>query len=118
MGLVVARSKRDVPAVSGPISVNNLHRIDAVFFAKAFRWLHTSIVPSAANIVDNADKKKLLHSARIPTHCLYHMPSPKKNAHGRCLRFKEHGRVLPMTKPNPIRTASNCGVYIAMLSIS
>ena len=37
------------------MSVNDLNRIDAVL-AKASRWQLTSIVPSAADIVDNANK--------------------------------------------------------------
>ena len=96
MGLVVARFHYALPAIAGQISVNDLHRIDAVF-AKASRWQLTSIVPSAADIVDNADKR-LFHFALKPTHCLHHMLPPKKNAHGRFLRFNEHGRVLPMAK--------------------
>ena len=44
---------------------------------KAFRWQLTSIVPSAADIVDNANKK-LFHSAFNPTHCLNHMLPPYK----------------------------------------
>ena len=55
MGLVVARFHYALPAIAGQISVNDLNRIDAVF-TKAFRWQLTSIVPSAAEIVDNADK--------------------------------------------------------------
>ena len=96
MGLVVARFHYALPAIAGQILVSDLHRIDAVF-AKAFRWQHTSIVPRAADIVDNADKK-LFHSPLNPTHCLHHMLPPKQNAHGRCLHFKGHGRVLPMAK--------------------
>ena len=42
MGLVVARFHYALPAIAGQISMNDLHRIDAVF-AKAFRWQLTSI---------------------------------------------------------------------------
>ena len=108
MGLVVTRFQYALPAIAAQISVNDLHRIYAVsakaflhridaVFAKAFRWQLTSIVPSAADIVDNADKK-LFHYAFNTTHCIHHMLSPQKIAHGRCLRLKGHGRVLPMTK--------------------
>ena len=96
MGLLVACFQYGLPAIAGQISVNDLNRIDAVF-AKASRWQLTSIVPSAADIVDNADKK-LFHSALHLTHCLHHMPQPKKNAHDIFLSFKGHGRVLPMAK--------------------
>ena len=61
MGLVVARFHYALPAIAGQTSMNDLHRIDAVF-AKAFRWQLTSIVPSAADVVDNADKKTTLPS--------------------------------------------------------
>ena len=97
MGPVVARFHSALPAIAGQISVNDLNRIEAVF-AKAFRWQLTSIVPSAADIVDNADKKKLFHSALNSTHCLHHMLPPQTNAHGRCLHFKGQGRVLLMAK--------------------
>ena len=116
MGLVVARSHYALPAIAGQILVNDLNRINAVF-AKAFRWQLTSIVPSAADIIDNADKK-LFHSALNPTHCLHHMLSSIKNAHGRCIRIKGYGRVLPKEEPNVIRTASSSGVCIVMFSIS
>ena len=33
--------------------------IESMLFAKAFRWQLTSTVPSAADIVDNANKQKL-----------------------------------------------------------
>ena len=93
MGLVVARFQYALSAIAGQIS--DLHRIDVVF-AKAFRWQRTSIVPSATDIVD-ADKK-LYHSALNPpiayTICFH----THKNAHGTCLRFKGHGRVLTMAK--------------------
>ena len=72
MGLVVARFQYALPAIAGQISVNDLHRVDAVF-SKAFWWQLTSIVPSEADIVDNADKK-LFHSAY--TICFY----PKKRS--------------------------------------
>ena len=76
MGLVVARFHYALTAIAGQISVNDLDRIDAVF-AKASGWQLTSIVPSAADIVDNANQK-LSHSAFNPTHCLHHMLPPKK----------------------------------------
>ena len=71
IGLVVARFQYALPAIAGQISVNDFNRIDAVF-AKASRWQLTSIVPSAADTVDNADKKLFLYSALNPTHCLHH----------------------------------------------
>ena len=55
MGLLVARFQYAVLAIAGQISVNDFIRIDIVFL-KAFMWQLTSIVPSAADIVDNADK--------------------------------------------------------------
>ena len=55
MGLVVARFQYAVHVIAGEISVNDFSRIDTVF-SKAFMWQLTSIVPSAADIVDNADK--------------------------------------------------------------
>ena len=54
--MVVARFKCALPVIAGQILMASLNRIDAVF-AKAFMWQLTSIVPSAADIVDNADKK-------------------------------------------------------------
>ena len=88
-GLAFSTIEYALPATSGQISVNDLNRIDAVF-AKASRWQLTSIVPSAAAIVDNT-YKKLFHSALNPTHCLHHMLPSKKNAHDRFLRLKGHG---------------------------
>ena len=88
MGLVVARFHYALLAIAGQILVNDLNRIDAVF-AKAFSWQLTFIVPSAADIVDNADNK-LFHSVLNSTRCLHHMLPPIKNAHDRCLRFKGH----------------------------
>ena len=104
MGLDIAHFHYALPAIADQISINALHRIDAVL-AKAFRWQLTSIVPSVADIVDNANKK-LFHSALNPTHCLHHMLPLKKNARGRFIRFTGHDRVLPKAKPNVIRTAS------------
>ena len=76
MGLVVARFQYALPAIAGQILVNDLQRIYAVF-AKSSRWQLTAIVPSAADIVDNADKKLFL-SALNPAHCLHDMIPPKK----------------------------------------
>ena len=47
-----------LPAIAGQILVNDLQRIDTVF-AKAFMWQLSSVVLSAADIVDNADKKTI-----------------------------------------------------------
>ena len=94
--LVVARFHYALPAIACQIIVNDFNRIDAVF-AKASRWQLTSIVPNAADIVDNADKKTIpLCPQSHPLLTSY--ASIQKNAHGRCLRFKGHGRVLPMAK--------------------
>ena len=62
--------------------------------------------------------KKLFHSALNPTHCLHYMLPSKKNAQGRCLRFKGQGRIRPMAKTNVIRKTSSSGVCIATPSIS
>ena len=52
-------------------------------------------MPSTADIVDNADKK---HSTLLSTPLLTPYASTSNNAHGICLRFKGHDRVLPMAK--------------------
>ena len=58
MDLVVPHFQYALPVIAGQISVNDFNRIDAVF-SKVFRWQLTSIVPSAADIVDNADTKTI-----------------------------------------------------------
>ena len=51
---------------------------------------------SAADAVDNADKKNYSTLPTTPpiTCTTFH----SKNAHSRCLRIKGHGRLQPMTK--------------------
>ena len=56
MGLVIARLQYALPAIAGQILVDDIKRVNVL--AKAFRWQLTSIVPSAADMVD-ADKKTI-----------------------------------------------------------
>ena len=58
IGLVVARFQYALPAIAGQILSNDLNKIDTVF-SKASRLQRTSIVPRAADIVDNSDKKTI-----------------------------------------------------------
>ena len=80
-------------------------------FCKTFRWQLTTIVPpSAADIVDNANKKKLFHSALNPTHCLPHMlPLPKKFTLD-VYSSKDMVEYYTCQKANVTRTASSSGV--------
>ena len=75
MGLVVARFHYALPAIAGQILVNDHNRIDAVL-AKACRWQLISIVPSAADIADNADKKNYstLPSTPLIAYTIYFHP--------------------------------------------
>ena len=102
MGLAVVLFQYALPAIAGQISVNELNRIDAVL-AKAFRWQLTSMVPSAADIVDNADKK-LFYSAVKPTHFLHHMLPPKKMLTVDVYASKDMVAYYPWQKPNVIRS--------------
>ena len=116
MDLVVARLHYALPAIAGQVSVNGLHRIDAVF-AKACRWQLTSIVPSAADIVDNAAKSYSTQPSTPPiayTICFH----PKKMLTVDVYASKDMIAYYPWQKQNVIRTASSSGVCIAMLSIS
>ena len=97
IGLVVARFHYALPAIVGQMLVNDLNRIDAIF-SKAFRRQLISIVPTAADIVDNADKKTIPLCSHLHPFFIHHMLPPIQNAHGRFLRFKGHGRVLPIAK--------------------
>ena len=74
-------------------------------------------MPSAADIVDNADKKTIPLCPQ-PHPLVTPYASTKKNAHGSCLRFKGHGRVPPMAKTERYKNTSSSGVYITMPSIS
>ena len=89
-----------------------------LFFSKVFRWQLTSIVPSAADIVDNADKKKLFHSALNPIHCLHNMLPPITILTVDFYASMDMVEYYLWQKPNVTRTSSLSGVYIAMLSIS
>ena len=116
MGIVVARFHYALPAISGQISVNDLHKIDAVF-AKAFRWQLTSIVLSAADIVDNADKNYSTLPSTPPiayTICFH----PRKILTVDVHASKDIVAYYPWQQPNVIRTASSSSVSIAMPSIS
>ena len=114
MDLDVARFQHALPA--GQNLVNDLDRIDAVV-AKASRWQLTSIVPSAADIVDNAEKN-LFHSALNRTHCLHNMLPSQKLFTVAVYASKDMVEYYPWQKPNVISTASSSGVHIAMLSTS
>ena len=116
MGLVVARFHYALPAITGQILVNDLHRIDAIF-AKAFRWQLTSIVPSAADIVDNAGKKTIPLCPQ-PHSLLTPYASTSKMLTVDVYASKEMVAYYPWQKRNVIRTASSSRVGIAMLSIS
>ena len=116
MYLVVAGFHYALTAIAGYILVNDLNRINAVF-AKAFKWQLTFMVPSAADRLDNADKK-LFNSALNPNHCLRHMLPPKKMLTIDVNALKDMVEYYLWQKPNVIRTASSSSVYIAMLSSS
>ena len=116
IGLVIARFHYALPAIAGQISVNGLHRIDAVF-AKAFRWQRTSRVPSAADIVVNAIKNYSTLPSTPPiayTICFHPTKMLTIDVHA----SQDMVEYYPWQKPNAIRTASSLGVCIAMLSIS
>ena len=96
--------------------MNDINRIDAVF-AKAFRWQLISTVPSAADIVNNADKKTIPLS-RQPHPLLTPYASTQKVLTIDVYASKDMVAYYAWQKTNVIRTASSSGVYIVMPSIS
>ena len=78
MGQVVARLHYALPAIAGQISMNDLHIIINAVFAKAFRWQLISIVSSAADIVDNADKKTVSLCPQLHPLLTPYASTPKK----------------------------------------
>ena len=96
MAWVVARFQYLLPALSGQLLADDLHKVDAVF-SKARRWQLTSHTPNSANLIEQCDKH-LFQAALNPAHCLHSMSPPKKNMYGWYLRKNGHGRELPLAK--------------------
>ena len=96
MTLVAVRFQYVLPALTGQISADDLHKVDPVF-NKARRSQRTSHTPNSADLIEQCDKHPF-QAALNPTHCLHSMLPPKKNMHGRNLRMKDHERELQLAE--------------------
>ena len=72
--MVVARFLCAVPAFSAMITVDDINRINAVFF-KAKKWDLTNTVPSVEELFECADLK-LFKAIMWSHHCLHTLMSP------------------------------------------
>ena len=67
--LVVARFQYALPAIGGLFTVDDIHRINAVF-VKARKWGLTSTAPIASVLIQIAENK-LFKAALDVKHCLH-----------------------------------------------
>ena len=89
--LIISRIRYALPAWSGFMSVDLIHRVDALLRRlKRYGYIEDCLSLSELSRRDNL---KLFNKACIPGHCLFHLLPPVKNVTN--LRQRGHNFMLP-----------------------
>jgi len=89
--LIISRIRYALPAWSGFISVDLIHRVDALF-RRLKRYGYTQELLNFSEL-SRCDNLTLFNKACVPGHCLYHLLPPVKSFNN--LRQRGHNFMLP-----------------------